>query len=192
MNKTTMKKDKGMMGIGTLIVFIAILIVAAVAASILISTSGTFGTRALATQKGTEEEISTGMIISSVIGMNGTDGSVETLEIMARLRTGSDPINFNKTVITVDTMEGSQLMTYSGDNTTSTGLFYVNYLQEGTAHIDGYLSLGDTAIISVNLPQAIVEHVSLTIQIIPRVGGITKIRFTTPTSILYYRIFLYP
>ncbi|MFC2163262.1 hypothetical protein ACFLRF_06230 [Candidatus Altiarchaeota archaeon] len=186
------KRDKGMMGIGTLIVFIAVLIVAVVAAAILISSSGSFGTRALATQKGSEEEISTGLHIKSIIGRNGSDSDLETFEVMVQLRAGSDPINLNKTVITVDTIDRSQLMTFSGDNSTDTGLYYAHYLQQGNSHAHGYISLGDTAILTINLEEGIIEHQTVTIQIIPRVGGITKTVFTTPTALLYYRVFLYP
>ncbi len=186
------RSDKGIMGIGTLIIFIAIIIVAAVAAAILISSTGTFGTKALATQKGTDEEVTTGIVYASVIGRNGSDSTLETLDVMARLRTGSDPMTFNTTVITIDTVTNSQLMTFSGTNTTTAGKYYVNYLQEGVSHLDNYLTLGDTAIITINLEEVVLEQTPVTIQIIPKVGGISRMTVTTPSAMVHYRVFLFP
>ncbi|MFC2154630.1 archaellin/type IV pilin N-terminal domain-containing protein, partial [Candidatus Altiarchaeota archaeon] len=93
-------KDKGLMGIGTLIIFIAIILVAAVAAAVLISTSGSLQQRALTTGGETESGIATGVDIFSITSTNGSDGNVDYFSIFMRLNPGSDPVKLNNSILT--------------------------------------------------------------------------------------------
>ena len=60
-------KNKGEMGVGTLIIFIAVILVAAVAAAVLISTAGSLQQRALVTGGQAEQGVSTGAEAVSVM-----------------------------------------------------------------------------------------------------------------------------
>jgi flagellin-like protein len=91
--KTLFFKKRGIMGIGTLIIFIATILVAAVAAAVLISTSNVLQQRSLLVGQEARKTITDGVDIFSVTaGTNATSESFNNFEIMMRLSPGSDPL----------------------------------------------------------------------------------------------------
>lgn len=91
------KNKKAMMGIGTLIIFIAMVLVAAVAASVLIRTSGVLQERSFAVANNARQALVTKIELISVEGIvdqNRTSGSetIDGLEIRVKLGPGSYPI----------------------------------------------------------------------------------------------------
>jgi archaellin len=88
---------KSLMGIGTLIIFIATILVAAVAAGVLISTSGILQQRALITGQEARKQITNSVDVISILAHgNKTDESMNNFEIYIRLSAGSDPIQMKK------------------------------------------------------------------------------------------------
>lgn len=87
------KRKQAIMGIGTLIIFIATILVAAVAAGVLISTSGVLQQRALITGQEARKKITNAVEIISITAYgNKTDESLNNFEILLRLDAGSDPL----------------------------------------------------------------------------------------------------
>ena len=85
------------MGIGTLIIFIATILVAAVAAGVLISTSGILQQRALITGQEARKKITNSIEVISILAQgNKTEESLNNFEILIRLDAGSDPIQMKK------------------------------------------------------------------------------------------------
>ncbi len=81
------------MGIGTLIIFISTILVAAVAAGVLISTSGTLQQRALMTGEEARKKITDSVEATSIVAYgNKTEESLNDFEVFIRLDAGSDPI----------------------------------------------------------------------------------------------------
>ena len=64
--------NHGAIGIGAMIVFIAMVLVAGIAASVLIQTSGRLETQAMQSGAETVSEVATGIQVESVLGYNQT------------------------------------------------------------------------------------------------------------------------
>ncbi len=196
------KERKGMMGIGALIIFIAIILIAAVAASVLITTGGSLQQKALITGSQTEESIASGIeamtvVASDASASDGTPHKVGDFKVMVRLQSGSQGINLNNTIITVDTETASYSLTYNttigADSTAATTTAYVvYYIQNGTNHENGYLNRGDVAKIIFQLSPEISENQLVRIKMIPRVGTYTQIEFYTPDSMTQESVSLWP
>jgi len=196
------KSRKGMMGIGALIIFIAIILIAAVAASVLITTGGSLQQKALITGSQTEEAIASGIEAMTVVASDASANSstphaLTDFRVMVRLQSGSQGINLNNTILTVDTERESRSMTYgsniSSDSPVGTSTTYaVYYVQKGANNEPGYLNRGDVAKIIFHIDPQIGENQLVRIKMIPRVGTYTQIEFYTPDSMTQQSVALWP
>jgi len=105
------KENKGSIGIGAMIVFIAMVLVAGIAASVLIQTSTTLESQALATGRETTVEVSTGLSVVGISGAN-TSGLITDLAIIVRTRAGSEEIDLAQTVIEISNSTVKNFLTY--------------------------------------------------------------------------------
>ena len=100
--KTLENDDKGMVGIGTLIIFIAMVLIAAVASSVLINTSEILQQRAQNVGTQTIREVSAGIVISDITGYTNADKTkIEYLALSVRSRAGSTDIDLSLITLTV-------------------------------------------------------------------------------------------
>ncbi len=91
-------EERGQVGIGTLIVFIALVLVAAIAAGVLINTAGFLQNQAESTGQESTNQVSNNVDILSTTGsVTGAGGEVETITITVGLAPGSDPVNLSAT-----------------------------------------------------------------------------------------------
>ncbi len=96
-------EDHAVVGIGTLIVFIAMILVAAVAATVIIQTSETLQNRAYAVGKQTIREVSSGIKIVDITGYTDVNQTrIEYLAISIRPRAGSYDMDLNETLVYVE------------------------------------------------------------------------------------------
>ncbi len=112
-----LKKDKkGAIGIEILIVFIAIVLVAAVSAAVLIQTVGYLQQKATATGRETTQEVASGIKVIQVLGHvdtpNDVNGTIDKLAILIEPNTGGQDIDLNKTTISITNGDKHVVLTY--------------------------------------------------------------------------------
>nr|CAB93655.1 flagellin subunit 1 [Natrialba magadii ATCC 43099] len=93
-------RDRGQVGIGTLIVFIAMVLVAAIAAGVLINTAGMLQTQAEATGEESTDQVSDRLDIVSVSGdVDDPDDptQINNISMVTATAPGSDPVDLNQT-----------------------------------------------------------------------------------------------
>lgn len=110
------KSKKAEMGVGTLIIFIAFILVAAIAGGVLIQTAISLQQRALTVGDEAERNIATHVDVIMIEGEDGTDGYLNNFTIQVRLSAGSDPIKLSDSVIAVTTKTKSASLEYRGTN----------------------------------------------------------------------------
>jgi flagellin FlaB len=124
-NRTCLLKNNinAQVGIGTLIIFITMVLIAAVAAAVLIQTSGILQQKAQSTGKQATQEVSSNIMIKSIEGVRAKNsaidmaGNVSLLKLNAGLNVGSSPVDVNQVVISIT------------DGTTTNNLVYAKMIK---------------------------------------------------------------
>ncbi len=102
------------MGIGTLIIFIALLLVAAIAAGVLIQSVGSLQEKALTTGDQAEGQIATNVAVVEVSATDGRDGSVSDFNEIVKLSPGSNAIKIAEVLFTLNTYDSTASLKYKG------------------------------------------------------------------------------
>ncbi len=112
------RKDFGAIGIGAMIVLIAMILVAGVAASVLVSTSNTLQSQAMKTGSQTTREVSSGLKVTSVLAYvyeaseSEPYDNITCLAITVEAKPGSGRIDLNNTYILLSDGTKKALLTY--------------------------------------------------------------------------------
>lgn len=112
------KNDFGAIGIGAMIVFIAMVLVAGIAASVLIQTASKLETQAMVTGQETTSEVATGLAVGDVEGFAVTGSDISRLAIQVRPRAGSTEIDLSELVIELSDSSKKLVLNYSADEFT--------------------------------------------------------------------------
>jgi flagellin FlaB len=129
-------ENRGQVGIGTLIVFIAMVLVAAIAAGVLINTAGLLQSQAQATGEETTAEVSNVFQIGKVVGSETTgNGAIDELNASVRLASGSDPINVSQASYTIETGGNATVVNGNEDKTAGVSLISVQGLEDNTTKV---------------------------------------------------------
>jgi len=193
---------KGEMGIGTLVLFIAMILVAAIAAGVLIQTATSLQSKALETGRRTTTEVSTSLKTILLYGEDAsTTREIRNIRQHIQLTAGSDPIKFNDTVIAVDTVNQSIDLTMDQnqdwENLThceaaSGDEYRLYYVKISGRHIDGYITPGEVVQLCYDLPRDVYEDELLRFNIIPATGSSHTVSVNTPGTMITRRVFLFP
>ena len=195
---------KADMGIGTLIIFIAMLVVAGITANVLIQTVQSLQSRALETGRQTQRAISTFPVINRIVGVD-TDMSIQDFRLELRLSPGSEPIDLSRAMISLETNTAGYSLVYSDGNCTNSsiegystdsdnmnGTFTIRYLTRGNSHQNGYLTRGDIVEVCFASGNTIGPNNRAEIRFVPQVGMTATASFYTPNIITGNRARLFP
>lgn len=188
--------NKGAQGIGTLIIFIALILVAAVAAGVLIQTASSLQSKSLDVGRQSQEKITTDIEVVQVYATNTSDGIIngngtDTVTMIVRLGSGSSPINLNDLIVKMDTQSGSQNLQFgSTGNQTNYNVTYVS--NAGVAGTTGYLVTGDLAQIVFTNANDIGEGDTATLRLLTKNGAVKPVDMTTPSAMVEVTTYLFP
>ena len=116
-------EDRGQVGIGTLIVFIAMVLVAAIAAGVLINTAGFLQSQAEATGQESTDLVSERIDVTSTVGIvadpGGADnGSLQEIRVGVSGAAGSDQIDLSSATIQAIGPNGQANLIFTDTNQT--------------------------------------------------------------------------
>jgi flagellin FlaB len=192
-----------------MIIFIAMVLVAGIAASVLIQTSSRLESQAMTTGSDTMEEVAGGMSVEDVSGHVTTD--MDLLAITIRVRAGSPDIDLNHTIIELCDGSTRVLLSYdyaadehfnatvdadgklfnTGNISTLTneefGIIVLEDQDSSISRFNPVLNRGDKVVLTVDAQacfgsNGIPERTNVFGRVIPEIGSPGIISFTTPAS----------
>jgi flagellin FlaB len=187
-----------------MIVFIAMVLVAGIAAYVLLSTSSQLQIKSSQTGKQTTQETASGLKISSIVGHN-TSGLIDEVLIDIQPRPGTQDIDMNTCRIELSNGSAKYILKYSGSywvNRTSGsanlfgehafssvaseyGLIVMNDRDNSCLANDPMVNSGDSVCIAINTTacfHGIARNINIVGYVIPENGAWGIIRFRTPSS----------
>ena len=121
------EEERGQVGIGTLIVFIAMVLVAAIAAGVLINTAGLLQTQAEATGEESTQQVSDRLQVVSQSGVVDHDDptSIESLEFVVAQAPGADNIDLNQVSVELLGSDGQETFVFDDEGAAAIDIFNV-------------------------------------------------------------------
>jgi len=177
---TSDRDDRGQVGIGTLIIFIALVLVAAVAAGVLITTAGELQSSASNTGDDAQAQVSNQIDVVSATGsVNSDNSAVNETVLVVKKSPGSDPIDLSEA--TIEYTSSSDSMTLTDDSG-----FNINATNGSTTNdtvLDGTSERKKIAITldgSSGSPSALAEGGDATLEIVDQSGASTVYGVNVP------------
>jgi len=198
------KEEVGSIGIGAMIVFIAMVLVAGIAASVLIQTSTKLEAQAMKSGQETIAEVSTGIAVEEIEGhKSGT--TLNYIVISVRPRAGSSDIDLSEAVVELSDSSTKNLLTYNSSTFTDTsgingdifaaGNFIASAVQFGLivledadgscTYANPVVNRGDHVLITIDVSTAfggLATRTDIFGLVIPEEGSPGVISFTTPAA----------
>jgi flagellin FlaB len=176
-NTNSQVQERGQVGIGTLIVFIALVLVAAIAAGVLINTAGFLQTQAEDTGQESTNQVSNNVQVVSSTATTISSGEVTQVETKLSLAPGADPIDLSLADVQVIGPAGTSSASVTGtlsepqDTQTLTMDFGTGELEVGSVPSSG------------NTEFALAEGDTIEVRITVASGGQVIEQFTIPDPI---------
>lgn len=191
--------SKAMMGVGVLLIFIATILTSAIAAGVLIRTSGLLQSKTIEVERTTRERITTGLEFVQVVGYaNSTAGTIQDVELLVRLKPGSSAIKLTDTYLTYTVNEVALKLqvnesVYDSDCTFANISAEDYYCYEPLfGNTNSIVDVEETLYIrfKLNSSHAMLPQDYVELQFVPKVGDPSSLDFRVK-SISSYKVLLY-
>ncbi|WP_276273841.1 archaellin/type IV pilin N-terminal domain-containing protein [Haloarcula litorea] len=183
--------DRGQVGIGTLIVFIAMVLVAAIAAGVLINTAGFLQSSAEETGQQSSDQVTNRLEVVSAVGtdIDSSNSEVDTVEVTVKKAPGAANIDLGSTIAQWVDSSGSYDLTQ--DSSTAQDHFTVSTVQDDDSSITDSNVLNDPAdratltfdVTAIHGTTGLGEGATATIQLNTQSGGTTTVRLVVPETL---------
>nr|WP_208023583.1 archaellin/type IV pilin N-terminal domain-containing protein [Halorussus pelagicus] len=175
--------DRGQVGIGTLIVFIAMVLVAAIAAGVLINTAGFLQTKSEQTGQESSAQVSNRVQVVSAFGVVGNE-EVEQVNLTVMRGSGSDDINLSAATIEWIGPEEAKTLTYN--ETADDSSFSVSPIKDPDGSSPVLNTQDDRFKVSMNatkISSALGEGEEVKLKLTTQYGAVTQYRANVPQSL---------
>ena len=188
---------RGEMGIGTLIIFIAMVLVAAVAATVLITTADELQMQAYDTGRTARQDVSSGLNVVHVYGdrTNDQDTIIDNLYIKVKLQAGSDPIDLDQMIVQISDGDSMFALEHSGspdspiEGVDADNKYTSTLLMDPEEHdvfaTGDVLTAGTLVKLSIaaeTIGLSLTTQQEVTMKLIPKHGVPTLVKFSTPSQ----------
>lgn len=185
---------RGQVGIGTLIVFIAMVLVAAIAAGVLINTAGFLQSSAEESGQQAAEQVTNRLVEVNTVGVVDNSGDIHGIievQMTVRLAPGSNDVNLNDTTIQWIAEDRTHQIVSAEIPDTEFHQFNWSTLRDNDNSISDDHTLNDPvdrAIITITLgsvgePSGLTAGSSIEMKIDTRSGGQTTVTLVVPDSL---------
>jgi len=190
---------KGRSGFSFLIMFIVILIICAIAASVVVLVNNKFSEKALITGKAAKNDASAEVELLDVYVEDGTTKGIDFFFMTFKVGPSSNPTNLNMTFfgLSLSNSTGEYHFADEADcNNMSTlvpgSTYGTNYLIKGRDYLDGRVTRGDVVTMCYRTPRRIMPGEMFKIHIVTITGSRILFDYQLPDIIYNKRTLLYP
>ncbi len=187
--RTQIDDEEAQVGIGTMIVFIATVLVAAIAAGVLISTSSDLQEKSTRTGKEATEQVSSNINVESVVGSRAaTTNDLQDLDLFVVLAPGASNIDVSQ--LQIQLSDGSTLVTLSFNAAAASATEFdataIRDADSSFSDANPVMTSGDLVRIDIDADAALGAEIptrsDVSITIIPEAGNSVPVGFRTPNS----------
>jgi flagellin FlaB len=171
---------RGQVGIGTLIIFIAMVLVAAVAAGVLINTAGLLESSASDTAADSQAQVSNQVSVVSASGQTDGSNNVERLDFVVKKSPGSDDIDLED--MTIKYLTDGASTTFQHSSTGATNQFETVATKD-TGSTDVLSSTSERITVQITPGTALAEGSSATVKFVDQSGASTIYGVNVPDTI---------
>lgn len=176
-------------GIGTMIVFIATILVAATATAVMIDTAGQLEAKSRLTGEQSTQAIANSLVVKGVYGSRDTvnDAALNDLNITIALSAGADKIDLAQAVIRISDGTTVKELAYHASNA-GDGYFVADAPRDNDNSFSGSnpaMTDGDLVNLKINLDHQgldLVKRTNVEVSVIPEQGIQLRAGFVTPAS----------
>ncbi|MFC7203967.1 archaellin/type IV pilin N-terminal domain-containing protein [Haloferax namakaokahaiae] len=183
------KEDRGQVGIGTLIVFIAMVLVAAIAAGVLVNTAGFLQATAEDAGQQSVNKVTNRVEVLNSHGNVGNSEDIANMTLTVRLAAGSDAVDMNETSIKYLSETEVTTLTNSSSQTANATEFALTQVTDDDGSFGVLNSMNDRYEVVINSSAiesgtgGLSTGETVNLEITSRTGGTTQVILTMPQQL---------